>query len=195
MASWMVTDQSPNPAKPGEMGGAWRGYPQESPITPSFSPYAPHVPPSAGWNAPVGADSATREDLPWPSYPPPPRSMSFGGESLSSQATGPYSPVQNRQYDRKSSTMSSDIYPSSLSTSVSGVDAATMEHSVSMPAGGLPSTSFGTWQQQYPYPRHGETFGGWGCGHNGSGAPDAEGEHNPPAVDGQAPGGMYYPPR
>lgn len=195
MTTWMSTEQSPNPAKPGDMGGAWRGYPQESPITPSFSPYTPHPPPSAGWNAPVDADSAAREGLPWPPYQPPPRSISFGGESLSSQATGPYSPVQTRPYDRKSSTMSSDMYPSSLATSVSGVDAATMEHSVPMSAGALPSTGFGTWQQQYPYQRPGEAFGAWGYGENGPSAPDAEGEHIPPPADGQAPGGMYYPQR
>ena len=200
--NWMSAEQSPNPtAKSGDIGGPWRGYPQESPITPSFSPYTPHAPPSAGWNAPVSAESAPREDLPWQPYSHPPRSMSFGGEGLSSHATGPYSPTQNRQYERKASGMSSDVYPSSITTSVSGVDAApgvaTMEHSVSLSAGAVPPPSYGTWQQhQYPYAKPGETYGNWGYGENGPSAPVAGEEQIPSTSDSQTPaGGLYYPSR
>lgn len=200
MPNWMSTDQGPNPSgKPGDMGGPWRGYPQESPITPSFSPYTPHAPQSAGWNAPVSAESGPREDLPWHPYPPPPRSISFGGEGLSSQA-GPYSPAQNRQYERKGSTMSSDVFPSSLATAVSGVDAAsggvTMEHSVPLSAGAVPPPSYGTWQQQYPYGKTGEAYGSWGYGENGSHTSVAADEQMPSSADTQAPAGaMYYPSR
>ncbi|SPN96998.1 uncharacterized protein DNG_00517 [Cephalotrichum gorgonifer] len=201
MTNWMPAEHSPNPAaKPSDMGGAWRGYPQESPITPSFSPYTPHAPSSAGWNGPVSAESAPREDLPWPPYPLPPRSMSFGGETLGSHTPGPYSPAQGRQYERKASTMSSDVYPSSIATSVSGVDTApsgpTMEHNVSLSAGAVPSSGYGTWQQPYHYAKPGEAYGSWGYGENGSSAPGATEEQIPPPTETQAPpANMYYPPR
>lgn len=96
--------------------------------------------------------------------------------------------------------MSSDVYPSSIATSVSGVDAApgavTMEPSVPLSAGAVPPSSYGTWQQQYPYAKPGEAYGSWGYGENGSNAAVTAEEHIPPPADSQAPAGsMYYPPR
>lgn len=197
----MPAEQSPNPsAKSNDMGATWRTYPQESPITPSFSPYTAHAPPSAGWNAPVGADSTPREDLPWPPYGLPPRSMSFGGEGLGPQTSGQYPPTQGRQYDRKSSIMSTDVYPSSIATSVASVDAAAsgpaMEHGVALSAGAVPPSNYGTWQQQYHYAKPGEAYGSWGYGESGPNAPIGPHEQIPPPPEGQAsPGGMYYSPR
>ncbi len=86
MTNWMSADTSPSLGKPGDLNATWRSYPQESPITPAFSPYTPHAPPhSASWAAPqsdTGARGAP-EDLGWSYPPPPPRSLSFGSDTMS----------------------------------------------------------------------------------------------------------------
>lgn len=96
--------------------------------------------------------------------------------------------------------MSSDVFPSSIATSVSSVDAApgavTMEHSVPLSAGAVPPSSYGTWQQQYPYAKPEEAYGSWGYGENGANASVAADEQIPQAADSHASAGaMYYPPR
>ena len=201
MTNWMSAEQSPgSTAKPNDLNATWRAYPHESPITPSFSPYTPHAPTSAGWNAPVSAESAPREDIPWSSYPPPPpRSMSFGGEGMSTQTPGQYSSMANRQYERKPSSISSEIYPPPLATSLPGVETTqtgtAMEHNVALSAGAVPPPSYGNWQPQYPYGKPGDAYGGWGYGENGSNAPVATEEQVHAPESHQAPGSMYYPPR
>jgi len=199
----MSADQSPSSAtKPNDLNATWRQYPHESPITPSFSPYTPHAPPSAGWNAPVSAESAPREDVPWSSYPPPPpRSMSFGGESMNNHPGGQYPPMSNRPYERKSASISSEMYPPAIATTVAGVEptpgGTTMEHNVSLSAGAVPPSNYGSWQQQQPYPysKPNEPYGSWGYGENGTNQPVQAGEPGPPPEGQQQPTEMYYPPR
>ncbi|PKS10514.1 hypothetical protein jhhlp_002266 [Lomentospora prolificans] len=201
MTNWMSAEQSPSSAtKPSDLNATWRTYPHESPITPSFSPYTPHAPPSAGWNAPVSAETAPREDVSWSSYPPPPpRSLSFGGEGVNVQTPGQYASMPNRPYDRKPLTVSSEMYPPPIATSVSGVEptqtGTAIEHNVSLSAGAVPSSNYGNWHPQYPYGKPSEAYGGWGYGENGPNPP-VQGEEQAHASESQqASANMYYPPR
>ncbi|KAK4673298.1 hypothetical protein QC763_110660 [Podospora pseudopauciseta] len=168
ITNWMA-DASPSSSKPSDLSTNWRTYPAESPITPAFSPYTPHAPPpSATWSTPVGSEPA-RDDLAWSSsYPaPPPRSLSFGAESVSSQSQYPsISHVSNhssRDYSRKASSMSTDMYPAPISTAIPGVDTtpgSTPTHGLALSAGAAPSSAYGTWQQPYPYSKPSDGYGG-----------------------------------
>ncbi|EAQ92705.1 hypothetical protein CHGG_00940 [Chaetomium globosum CBS 148.51] len=101
MSSWMPADASPNSSKPNDMNATWRSYPGDSPVTPAFSPYTPHAPSSVAWSASVGSDSSSRDDITWSSYPaPPPRSMSFGAESMSGHTHYPSMSQPNHHSSR-----------------------------------------------------------------------------------------------
>jgi hypothetical protein len=168
MTNWMA-DASPNSSKPSDLNATWRSYPNESPITPAFSPYTPHAPPpSATWSASVGSESS-RDDMAWSSYPaPPPRSLSFGAESVTSHQQYPsISQMSNhsaRPYDRKSGSMSADMYPPSIATTIPGIETVphtTLDHNASLSAGAAPPSNYGTWQQPYPYSKPADSYEGW----------------------------------
>ncbi|KAK4239718.1 hypothetical protein C8A03DRAFT_42717 [Achaetomium macrosporum] len=183
MANWMSADTSPNSSRPSD----WRSYPSDSPITPAFSPYTPHAPPpSATWPASVGSEPP-RDEIAWSSYPaPPPRSLSFGAESMPGHQQ--YSPISqvnshsSRSYERKSSTVSADgMYPPTIATTIPGIETipgTTMDQNVSLSAGAVPPSSYASWQQSYSYSKPGEGYSGWyaetgdqqssGHGHSGS---------------------------
>ncbi|KAH8891003.1 hypothetical protein GQ53DRAFT_166624 [Thozetella sp. PMI_491] len=200
--NWMSADASPNSSKPGDLSATWRTYPSESPITPAFSPFTPHAPPpSATWPTPVSAESAPREDIPWSSYPqPPPRSLSFGAESMASHTPQQYPPISqisshaSRPYERKSSSMSADMYPPPSATTIPGIETVpgtTLDHNVSLSAGAVPPPNYGSWQQQpYSYSKPPEGYAGW-YGEQGqqqlSPSGNQPGDHHPPSGSS-----MYY---
>lgn len=170
MSNWMSADASPSSSKPSDLNATWRSYPTESPITPAFSPYTPHAPPpSATWSASVGSESSSRDDMGWSSYPaPPPRSLSFGSESVASHQPYPsisqMSGHSSRPYERKSSSISSEMYPPPIATTIPGIETVpgtTLEHNVSLSAGAVPPSSYGSWQQPYQYSKPAEGYGGW----------------------------------
>ncbi|KAL1892521.1 hypothetical protein Sste5346_007033 [Sporothrix stenoceras] len=204
MPNWMSADASPSSSKPGDM--SWRSYPQESPITPAFSPYTTHAaPPSATWTSDAARGS---DDLGWSYPPPPPRSLSFGSDTMSShhghqqqtypsisQMTSGHHHTNNgsshrsssSSYDRKSSAAAaaaamSDLYQSP--TTIPGVDSipgTTLDHHVSLTAGAVGTTAYSNWQQPYSYSKDGsDAYVGWGD-HNGT-----------PASEGHAASSMYY---
>lgn len=189
MTSWM-SDTSPSSSKPSDLNATWRSYPTESPITPAFSPYTPHAPPpSATWSTSMASEPSTREDLAWSSYPaPPPRSLSFGGESMSSHQQYPsvshMSSHSGRAYDRKSSSMSADMYPPPIATTIPGIETVpgtTLEHQVSLSAGAIPPSNYGSWQPSYSYSKPADGYGGW-YGETGAqqhlGSAEAHPEHH-----------------
>jgi hypothetical protein len=198
MTNWMSTDASPSSSKPSDLNATWRSYPAESPITPAFSPYTPHAPPpSAAWSASVGSESSSRDDIGWSNYPaPPPRSLSFGGESVPSHQQYPsISQLSNssRPYDRKSTSISSEMYPQPIATTIPGIETVpgtTMEHGVSLSAGAVPPSSYGSWQQPYPYPKQSEGYGGW-YGEAGAQQHLGSGEQHPSEHSHSGPN-MYY---
>jgi hypothetical protein len=167
VTNWMSTDASPSSSKPGEMGASWtRTYPADSPLTPAFSPYTPHGPPSATWSTPVGSEASSRDDAAWSSsYPaPPPRSMSFGADGMTGQQYPPMAAAagaSSRPYDRKSST---DMYPTAVATTIPGIDTipgTTLGGNVSLSAGPVPS-SYASWpQSSYAYSKPAEGYGAW----------------------------------
>ncbi|KAL2154328.1 hypothetical protein VTH82DRAFT_3004 [Thermothelomyces myriococcoides] len=167
MSQWMSTDVSPS-SKPGDMNASWRSYPGDSPITTAFSPYTPQGPPhSATWSAPVGSDTSSRDDIAWSAYPAPtPRSMSFGGESMSGHQQYPSLGNHSaRAYDRKSSSMSADMYPPPIATTIPGIETAAgtpMDHAPSLSAGAMPPSTYAPWQQSYTYSKPAvEGYAGW----------------------------------
>lgn len=203
MTNWMSAEPSPSSAsKPGDLNNTWRSYPHESPMTPAFSPYTPHAPPpSATWASPVTTESTSREEMSWSNYPPPPpRSMSYGGESMSSHQPGQYPPMaqSNRPYERKST---SEMYPPPIATTIPGIEnvpaGTSMDHNVSLSAGAVPPPNYGNWQQpSYSYPKPGESYNGWSYANENGGSQQMPAEHVPPP--GENPpttAGMYYPER
>jgi hypothetical protein len=193
--NWMPTEQSSSSSgKPSDMGSGWRTYSQESPIVPSFSSYTATGPSSTGWNV---AEPSPREELAWPPYSQASRPMSFGGEGLAPiMSQNPAGP--GRPYDRRSSTLSTDVYPASIATSVTSVDTtstgSTMAHSVTMSAGSVPSPSYSTWQQPYHYTKPADSYGNWEFGETNANQPSSSREQAPPPAEGEAPpGSLYYP--
>ncbi|KAJ2905333.1 uncharacterized protein MKZ38_005632 [Zalerion maritima] len=179
---------NPSTSKAGDINTSWRGYPNESPISQQFSPYAPHaLPQSATWGTPVGPEAGNHEDMAWSSYPPPPgRSMSFGGEPAQ---------YQGRGYDRKSSTMSAHMYPTPIATSnmpsMETIPGTTLEQHVSLSAGAV-APAYAPWQQpSYSYTKPGDPYGGWY--ENGGNPPLGSDDGVAPGSESQVPGtGMYH---
>ncbi|CAJ2513861.1 Uu.00g019800.m01.CDS01 [Anthostomella pinea] len=164
MASWAPTvaeTSSPSTAK-GSSGGdminsSWRNYPQRSPVTPGYSPYAAQ-PSSATWPAaaaplgtpvPVPAAATSRPEDGWSAYHPaaaaPTRSLSYDGEQHASQQQYVATTSSRPSYDRRASmASSSDLYHHSP------ISTTKMEGGVA--GGAAPSASYGAWQQQQqPY--------------------------------------------
>ncbi|CAK7202195.1 hypothetical protein SEUCBS139899_004917 [Sporothrix eucalyptigena] len=206
MTNWMSADASPSSSKPGDL--SWRSYPQESPITPAFSPYTSHAaPPSATWTPQSETTGRGGEDLGWSYPPPPPRSLSFGSDTMSShhsqhqqQAYPSISQMtsghhqsshsssgngrsSSSSYDRKAAAAAmSDMYQSQ--TTIPGVDSipgTTLDHHVSLTAGAVGTTAYASWQQPYSYSKDAsDAYVGW-ADHSAT-----------PASEGHAASSMYY---
>lgn len=171
MTNWLSPDGGPNTSKPSDINSNWRSYTSESPITPAFSPYTPHGPQSATWSAGSMGPESSRDDLGWSSsgYPAPPsRSMSFGGggEGMSNQQYPPTSMAGGvgRPYDRKSSAMASDIYPSPIATTIPGIDTVSgtsQDPHSAISAGAVAPTGYTSWQQPYQYSKPAEGYSAW----------------------------------
>ncbi|KAL8370903.1 hypothetical protein RB595_000982 [Gaeumannomyces hyphopodioides] len=175
MANWMSGDGVPSSSRP---------YSRESPVTPAFSPYAANAAPSsATWTTPGSDAHSPRDDLGWPTYQPPPtRSMSFGSESLGSHHHHQHHQYPSisqiaspgRSYDRKLSSLSADMYP------VESNPGTTLEHNVSLSAGAVPPSTYGSWNASYSQGWYDES----------GGAPDEQGHHS---AESQSHGaGIYY---
>lgn len=174
--TWVPADSSQSPtSKTAEPNPTWRSYPAESPMSAQFSPFSVS-PASAGW-ASGGSEPPSREDMAWAHYAPPVRSMSYGGEPMPGHHTPQYHLMApNRQYERRSSTLS-DVYTPAMDGMVPGFEAGTttsMETAVPLSAGAVPPTGFETWDQSqtqanYTFPRTSEAYGAWMYGERGRG--------------------------
>jgi hypothetical protein len=74
------------------------------------------------------------------------------------------SQVSGRGYDRKSSSVSADMYPPPIATTIPGIETVpgtTLEQGVSLSAGAVPPSSYASWQQSYSYSKPAEGYGGW----------------------------------
>ena len=79
--------------------------------------------------------------------------------SISQVSTHP-----SRGYDRKSGSVSTDMYPAPIATTIPGIETVpgtTMDQNVSLSAGAVPPSSYASWQQSYSYSKPAEGYGGW----------------------------------
>lgn len=135
-----------------ELNAASKAYIPESPMGSQFPSLAYAAPPSsAGWTS-ASSDMASRDDFAWDDFSPPVRSMSYGGEPLSSRQPMQMTlPIHHgRQFVRRPSTLA-DIYSSNIDDSLShlGSGAGIMPNvAAPLSAGAIPPPSFGAWNQQ-----------------------------------------------
>ncbi|OLN94303.1 hypothetical protein CCHL11_02970 [Colletotrichum chlorophyti] len=153
VADWMHPEDNAGAAtKPANPNENWASYSQESPISPSFSPYTAQTPSSAVWSQ---SDPNAQDDIGWSSFALG-GSMTYPrGTQLPSQY--PMVPQQGRPNGRKASTMSADVYPSHISTNMPGMD----PQGASLSAGAVPPSSYGSWQQPYTYSKTPEGYESW----------------------------------
>ncbi|KAI5466013.1 hypothetical protein BGZ63DRAFT_420538 [Mariannaea sp. PMI_226] len=190
VATWVSPDANHSPSsKPADMNQNWRGYPSESPSDARFSPFGP-TPASASWT-PGSSETGSREDSSWASYPPPSRSMSYGGEPLAVPQA--QFPSGHQQLDRRASALS-DVYTSSMGVPVSGIEASVtscVESTGPLSAGVVPPSPFGEWSEapQAPsIPTY--TYPAWGHGEDAMGQ---SGYPEPgPLADNESPQCAYF---
>lgn len=158
MTNWMSADAGPGSSKSSDMN--WR-YPAEPPIslaTPAFSPYAGGhgPPPSEAWSSSVGGELSAREDMAWPSYTAPARSMSFGSDSMANQHHDEYSPMSQHHSSRHYAPPNTTTIPG-----IETVPGTALDHHVPLSAGAaVPSPHYSTWPQ-YSYAKPGESYATW----------------------------------
>ncbi|TVY83982.1 hypothetical protein LSUE1_G001342 [Lachnellula suecica] len=210
--NWMAPDASPSIKHQGEMPQSfWRPNPQDSPLTPAFSPFTPslQIPPPQNWPAPQ-PEPSPRDDVSWSG---PQRSISYSNlEGL--QNHHHYTPYTNApsntvtdHYTTKPRTQHSGMYPPPISAPTSAVTAPTSSSMTNEAthhphsAGPLPSTPFQTWQQPYSYQKppgsSAEGYGAWNAPHEALPRPSGYGTEAPPPQQQYAypepTSGMYYP--
>jgi hypothetical protein len=214
----MAPDVSSNPKPQTEAPQSfWRQNPQDSPLTPAFSPFTPslQIPPPQNWPT-SQTEASPRDDLSWSV---PQRSISYsnleGLQQHHQQHYTPYShapshPIADAHYTTKPRVLQSsgNMYPPPISTSGSVLpppepasassEAPHHPHS----AHSLPPVPFSNWQQQpYSYQKPASAgpeqhYGEWNAPQGGPQHLQGEGAHPPqPGYGyGEHATGMYYPP-
>lgn len=209
--NWMAPNTSPVVAKSQAEAhqGYWRATPQESPITPAFSPFTPglHIPPSQNWPA-SHTEPSPRDESSWP---PPQRSSSYSNiEGLHGNQQYSHYSTSNPQhaspdYASKPRMNNSGMYPPPPITTSSGGHSA-IDHPAApidavihpQSAGTLPPAGYAQWQQPYSYSKsqgtNVEPYGSWSNSHGGSHHQEAQ-----PQTTGygytEPTTGSYYPAR
>ena len=204
----MAPEASPSTKNPPDVPQSfWRATPQDSPLTPAFSPFTPTgiqiPPPQQSWPTPH-TDASPRDDLAWSV---PQRSISYSNlEGLSSQSqysqfSHPQSSLGGENYTTKPRILHS-MYPPPISTSGAmaprPASPTTSNDGPQHPqsAGALPS--FPAWQQPYSYPKPatsgGEQFGSWNAPHGGQLPLPVDTAHSGAPAYGHSDltSGMYY---
>ncbi|KAK2006893.1 hypothetical protein LZ32DRAFT_543045 [Colletotrichum eremochloae] len=152
--AWMSPEVSPSSTtQPKEHNETWRSFTGQSPITPSFSPYTSQAPPSTGWS---NADPNAPGDMGYSSFAP--------GSIMTYPRNTPFppqysmAPQQNRQFERKSSTMSEEVYPTQIATQFPDFG----PNNASLSAGAVAPSDYGSWvQPPYTYARPHGGYQGW----------------------------------
>jgi hypothetical protein len=156
----MAPDVSPSTSSTTLPQSYWGVNPQDSPLTPAFSPYTPNLQIPSAQNWPVShAEPSPRDELAWSV---PQRSISYGNmDNLQSSQFGPSNPQSHPSpdYPLKGRPMHTGMYPPPISTSVGGhsMPEASPATSIDTPqhvqsAGALQS-HYSQWQQPYSYPK------------------------------------------
>lgn len=130
-----------------------------------FSPFTSVNHSPSGW-PPVNSEPVPQGDMDmaWGQFAPPTRSMSYGGEPLSSGHPSQYPLMApGRQFERRPSALS-DAYTTSMSGMVPGFDGSSMNTAVPFPPNAVPVTNYAAWNQTQAYPgytyvKNQETYG------------------------------------
>jgi hypothetical protein len=178
----------------------WGVNPQDSPLTPAFSPYTPNLQIPAAQNWPVShAEPSPRDDLGWSV---PQRSISYGNmDSLQHSHFGPSSNPQSHpspdSYTLKGRPMHAGMHPPPISTSVGGHSMPEVSPATSQSAGALQS-QYSQWQQPYSYPKAagsaGEPYDMWSAHSAPAQQPEGRGAGPLTFGYGDPTGGSFYPP-
>ncbi|KAF4455391.1 hypothetical protein F53441_2180 [Fusarium austroafricanum] len=117
-----------------------------------FSPFTSVTHSPSGW--PPGTSEPVPQgdmDMAWGQFVPT-RSMSYGGEPLTSNHPSQYSLMApGRQFERRPSALS-DAYTTSMGSVVPGFDGSNINTSVPFPTNAVSPTNYATWDQTQAYP-------------------------------------------
>jgi len=207
--NWMAPDASPGVKSQVELPrGFWRANPQESPLTPSFSPFTTTpslpMPPPQAWSS-GHTTPGSRDDGSWPL---PQRSISYSNlEGMQSQPPYGYSsPIHQPQssvsehYTMKPRISNAGLYPPTITTanlhpSVPSPVSANETHPHSA---GMITPNYSQWQQHYTYQKPAgsiaEPYAPWNPSSHGGSHHAPLGSHGaPPFGYGDPASGPYYP--
>ncbi|KAH7196838.1 uncharacterized protein B0J16DRAFT_7095 [Fusarium flagelliforme] len=173
-ANWMMTAPDQSPSASSELSAPWQTYASGSPMSQQFSPFTSVAQSPSGW-PPGNSEPVPQANVDmgvWGQFAPPARSMSYGGEPLSSNHPSQYSMMApGRQFERRPSALS-DAYTTSMDGVVPGFDGSNMNTPVSFPPGAVPA-NYTTWDQtnaytDYTYMKGQEAYGdGWSHANRG----------------------------
>ncbi|EXM11168.1 hypothetical protein NOF04DRAFT_1008202 [Fusarium oxysporum II5] len=163
--SWIITAPEHSPTSSSNLSTPWHTYATGSPMSAQFSPFTSVNHSPSGW-PPVNSEPVPQGDMDmaWGQFAPPTRSMSYGGEPLSSGHPSQYSLMApGRQFERRPSALS-DAYTTSMSGMVPGFDDSSMNTVVPFPPNAVPATNYAAWNQTQAYPgytyvKNQETYG------------------------------------
>lgn len=182
----------------------WGVHPQDSPLTPAFSPYTPNlnIPPAQNW--PVShAEPGAREELAW-SVPQRSAFDNLQGHPQFAGSSHPPTHPSPDNFSMKGRPLHGGMYPPPISTSVGGhsLSEASPGSAIDAPhhaqsAGSMPS-HYSQWQQPYPYPKQvgsaGEPYDLWSA-HSAPAHPSETRNAGPLTFGyGETSGGSFYPP-
>ncbi|CZT47951.1 uncharacterized protein RSE6_08577 [Rhynchosporium secalis] len=216
--NWMAPEASPSTANPKTESSQsyWRVNPQDSPLTPAFSPFTPGLQISTTQNWPTPhTEVSPREDTAWSA---PQRSISYSNlEGLHNQHQStqyaqypPPPPINEHAYTTKPRVLqSSSMYPPPIQTSASPlashdpISATSSEtHPQPHSAHSLPPVPYSNWQQPYSYQKPAasgpDQYSAWNGSQGQQHLPHLQTEqgHLPPPPGygyGDPSNGMYYP--
>ncbi|PHH70246.1 hypothetical protein CDD82_7246 [Ophiocordyceps australis] len=193
-AGWMPGETTP---KADALAMPWQSYAGDSPMSAHFSPYAPSVSASAAWSS-TKAEPGSHDEVAWPDFQTPMRSMSLGDEGSSAQQQLHYmSMAQSQAYERRPSAIA-DVYSQPFAAPVASMapDAATGLDSqgplVADTAGEpwhhplLPS------EQQHPYDKQAVLFDSWPYDKTSEDQQEWMEEQRSQSAANQAPSEAYY---
>lgn len=204
----MAADTSPSTSSQATLPQSYWGVnPQESPLTPAFSPFTPGISIPSTQNWPVShGEPSPRDEMGWQV---PGRSISYGNiDSIQNQSqfgpSNPQSHPSTENYALKGRPLHSSMYPPPISSSVGGHSMPEASPATAIeapqhiqPGGPLPS-HYSQWQQPYgyakPVPSANEQYELWNA-HNAPPQPSEPRNAGPMTFGyGDPTGGSYYPP-
>ncbi|PSS27884.1 hypothetical protein M430DRAFT_93507 [Amorphotheca resinae ATCC 22711] len=190
VTNWMAPDASPNTKSQADLPpqSYWRVNPQDSPLTPAFSPFTPV--PAQTWPS-THPDASPRDELSWSAHQ---RSISYSNLEGLQGGQPQYVPFPNPPHAQPSSHSgtyttkprqmhTTDLYPPPNSS----------DHPQPHSTGALPQGQYPHWQQPYQYQKP-ETYA-WSGPHGAPYQVPEQGQAAPLGYGyGDPAGAGYFPP-